>query len=51
LPRQKSVVQGGSGIDCAWAGLPIPNTITPPTTIMANNSAVTSPAGLLLIAT
>src|SRR5215210_9550601 len=51
LSIQKLVVQGGSGTDCAWAGLPIPNSITPPTTSMANNAAMTNPAGLLLIAT
>ena len=41
LSRQKSVVQGGSGTDCARAGLPVPNSITPPTTSMVNNAAVT----------
>jgi hypothetical protein len=51
LSIQKLVVQGGSGTDCAWAGLPIPNSITPPTTSMANNAAMTNACGLLLIAT
>src|SRR5215217_1562557 len=50
LSRQKFVLQVG-GVSCAWAGLPIPNSIAPPTKSKATAAATTNAASILLIAT
>jgi hypothetical protein len=48
LSIQKFRLQGGV-VSCDWAGLPIPNSIAPPTTSMANNAAMTNACSLLLL--